>query len=530
MLIENSGNTALDVAAVTSASIVPQKFNNLKTTKDTDGDYYKAMQEKLDFIRRISGAKHLYAMTKNEKGEYVYIIDGSENPAKLGTVEEEYEAYNKVYTGTPYIERTIRETEYGVLVSAYQPIKYNDEVVGFVGIDYSIEEGYKILKNMRFNIIVLSLILSAFALFISFIFSRQISKPLEHLAKNTKKLSEYDLSIDSLKVVSNDEIGALTQGFNLMVKSIKDLIQDTQTSTLTISETSGSILKISDVVNAQTDQILSAIQHVTEDITSQTNDISDGVEKTDQLARSIEAVASAIRNISSIFSELERLNTEGFNWVSNLNEKAEEAHHAFADVGAVVHDVDESSKRIGDILDTVESISNQTNLLALNASIEAARSGEHGRGFAVVAEEIRKLAEESSKSTEEINNYINAIQTRSSKAVKSMESSKAVIQEQNQIIHKTSDVFKQLSNNISALANHISQIERLNKDMNSKKDDIVYMINEIRESSEEVSAVSEQTSAFSEEIMMSISSLNEFANNLADLSKELRYKINKFRT
>lgn len=192
--------------------------------------------------------------------------------------------------------------------------------------------------------------------------------------------------------------------------------------------------------------------------------------------------------------------------------------------------MDESSQKISVILDTVEQISDQTNLLALNASIEAARSGEHGRGFAVVAEEIRKLADESAKSTEEIKKLITAIQDRSSRAVKSMEISKKIAEEQNSIVEETGKVFRELSNAIKKLAENIETIEVLNSDMNHKKDAIVTMIRAVQESVEEISAVSQETSASSQEILFSVNQLKEHSRTLNDLAEELGVKVDQFKT
>ena len=86
LLTQTLGNTALDVAAVTSATIDPSEFRNIKTVDDTKTDYYNTVQDKLSYIREKSGSKYLYTIRKNDKGEYVYVIDGSEEPAKFGDV------------------------------------------------------------------------------------------------------------------------------------------------------------------------------------------------------------------------------------------------------------------------------------------------------------------------------------------------------------------------------------------------------------------------------------------------------------
>ena len=211
-------------------------------------------------------------------------------------------------------------------------------------------------------------------------------------------------------------------------------------------------------------------------------------------------------------------------------QKSKEENEAVKEVEKNIRDMDESSQKISVILDTVEQISDQTNLLALNASIEAARSGEHGRGFAVVAEEIRKLADESAKSTEQIKSLITAIQDRSNEAVKSMEFSKKIAEEQNLIVNETGKIFKKLSDTIKTLAESIDTIEMLNSDMNLKKDSIVSMIGAIQESVEEISAVSQETSASSQEILFSVNRLKQHSETLNNLSEELGTKVERFRT
>jgi len=213
-----------------------------------------------------------------------------------------------------------------------------------------------------------------------------------------------------------------------------------------------------------------------------------------------------------------------------LIQKSKEEDEAVKEAEINIKDMDESSQKISVILDTVEQISDQTNLLALNASIEAARSGEYGRGFAVVAEEIRKLADESAKSTEQIKELISAIEDRSKKAVKSMEISKKIAGEQNNIVNEAGKIFKELSDTIKKLAGNIETIEALNRDMNLKKDAIVSMIGAIQESAEEISAVSQETSASYQEILFSVNQLKEHSQTLSNLAEELGVKVDRFNT
>lgn len=531
LLTQTLGSTAMEVAAVTSATIDPQNFKNIKTENDTKTDYYSSLRDKLSYIREKSGSKYLYAIRKNDKGEYIYVVDGSEEPADFGHVEKAYKEYDRVYDGEAFINNKVHISEgYGALVSAYHPIKDKDEIIGFVGADYDVGQGYAVLSRMKTNIIILAAILAAAALIIGFIFSGRISRPIEQLAAVTNKVSNFDLNIETIDVKTKDEISTLAGAFNLMVTSIRDIVKDTKLSTHTVRTTSQSLLTISEHVNAQINEISEAIQHVAESVTQQAYDIDKGTKQTGELAESIDTVADSITGISDIFGQVYHLNDQGANSIESLIKKSEEEDRAVTEAEKNIRDMDESSEKIGVILDTVEQISQQTNLLALNASIEAARSGEHGRGFAVVAEEIRKLADDSAKSTEQIKSLITAIQDRSDKAVKSMEFSKKIALEQNHIVNETGDIFKQLSDTIKQLAESITTIETLNNDMNIKKDSIVSMIGAIQVTAEEISAVSQETSASSQEILFSVNRLKDHSEILNNLSEELGVKVERFRT
>ncbi|NLZ54113.1 MAG: HAMP domain-containing protein [Thermoanaerobacteraceae bacterium] len=531
LLTQTLGSTALEVAAVTSATIDPSEFSNIKTSDDAKSDFYHTLQEKLSFIREKSGSKYLYTIRKNDKGEYVYVIDGSEEPAKLGDVKKAHEEYDRAYAGDSFINNKLHIShEYGVLVSAYHPIVHKGEVIGIVGVDYDVEQGYLVLKEMINNILILAVMLAAFALIIGFIFSKRISRPLERLAAVTNKISDFDLDIETVDIKAKDEIGNLTKAFNLMVTSIKDIVKDTKRSTNTVREMSKSLFSISEHVDTQINEISKAIHHVAEAITEQAYDIDKGSKQTGELAESIEKVADSITAITDVFSQVYNLNDRGSGAIDLLIQKSREEDEAVKEAESNIKDMDESSQKISVILDTVEQISEQTNLLALNASIEAARSGEHGRGFAVVAEEIRKLADESAKSTEQIKGLITAIQGRSDKAVKSMEISKKIAGEQNRIVNETGKIFRELSDTIKKLAENIETIEMLNSDMNLKKDAIVSMIGAIQDSAEEISAVSQETSASSQEILSSVNQLKEHSETLNHLAEELGEKIDRFKT
>ena len=128
--------------------------------------------------------------------------------------------------------------------------------------------------------------------------------------------------------------------------------------------------------------------------------------------------------------------------------------------------MNESTKKINTISETISQITEQTNLLSLNASIESARAGEAGKGFAVVAEEIRKLAEQSKNSTEEIKAIIASIQKKSDTAVKAIKSTENVVNEQDLAVGETQKIFSEILKSIGIMIDKVEEVKLSIVDIN----------------------------------------------------------------
>jgi len=195
----------------------------------------------------------------------------------------------------------------------------------------------------------------------------------------------------------------------------------------------------------------------------------------------------------------------------------------------VINDLSEKSKNIANITTTISSISEQTNLLALNASIEASRAGEHGKGFSVVAEEVRKLAEQSSESTQGISNEIQQIQEQIANAVAVMKDSINYMGLSTSSMDGISNIFAGIEKeieNIKAMGLNISEIAKVLLRENKK----------INEAVSNTSAISEESVAsticFEEMINKQgtiFLNLKKSSEDLDELSASLSNELSKFR-
>lgn len=378
-----------------------------------------------------------------------------------------------------------------------------------------------IIGSMLLAIIILTLI-------ISFNSVKWINKNISQLIGGFQRASSGDL-LANVDINTGDEFEELGKEFNSMVGTIRNLVND-------VNESSNIILSSSEATSVSANQVFIAIDEVSitvdelaQGAVSQAEDINTSVEGINKLAEEIEVIEELSNNMNNISKETNHLSQNGLEEMNNLTEKTEEANKSSKDMAGAIKDMNEVTNEIGMITDTINGISAQTNLLALNAAIEAARAGEAGKGFSVVADEIRKLAEQSSEATDQIQELIEKIKGKSNVAVKSMDNTEAVVKEQTRVVEETTITFGKIMDSISSLMKGIDDIKFSVEKANSTKEDIVNRMLNISSVAEESSASTEEVSASTEEVNATMEEFNQTALELKQLSQELKDKLSIFK-
>ncbi len=342
-----------------------------------------------------------------------------------------------------------------------------------------------------------------------------VLKPLKKISNLTKMItSELDFT-NKVEISTNDEMGELGDNINSIISTVSNTVKQV----IDISnEVAQNVEKVNDttlnVANAST-EIGRAIEEIAFGANDQAKDTEIVSSVSNQLGELINREQGELKGLFEHAEDIRKLKEEGLVVLDQLVEKTVQNQSAIKEISSIVLTTNQSSENIENASEMIRQIADQTNLLALNAAIEAARAGEHGRGFAVVAEEIRKLAEQSNRFTEEIALVIQTLKTNSDDAVFKMNDVEVMVESQKEIVNMTNMKFESISDVVDTMNNTFSQIGIIGSDMLLKKD-------EIQSTIQNLSAVSEQTAAGTEEATASMQSQNAAIQEIAMTSGQLQ--------
>ena len=486
-------------------------------------------------------ANHLASINMGENAVLALITpDGREISYKNTPVSDEAEGQANDSLDTEYIVNS--ELYDKILASedndGSEYVEYNGEkylllynkleeqgfmMVSLVSESYIIADADETARLTAAAVAVTALIV----IVIGFILSTSMGTTIRKIMNGLEKASTGDLTVD-IHTRRKDEFMILCESTNQMLGNIRALIDKADTVAKALGKASESVGGNSGILLEETKSITTSISDVEQGIVMQANDAENCLTRMDDLSKKIGVVSENTGKIADIADVTKSTVSDGLATIDTLQDKVKATTQVTAEVISNIEDLEKASQSIANIVGAINDIADETSLLSLNASIEAARAGDAGRGFAVVAESIRKLAEQSLNSVNEIRNIVGKIQKQTVDTVEVAKQAELIVNSQEEALKATIDVFHDIDKHVSGLAENLSQISAGIDEMEGAKKDTLAAIESISAVAEETaSAVTEVNEAAGRQLE-AVKKLNNESEELISRSEDLVEAINKF--
>ncbi|WP_187296300.1 methyl-accepting chemotaxis protein [Tepidibacter mesophilus] len=410
------------------------------------------------------------------------------------------------------------------------PVYNNGEHIGAVDIGISMKNVNKAIRDTMIRSIITAIVTFILSSFIIIFTIGKMINPIQKVVQVSKKVSDGDLT-EKIDIKSNDEIGVLTEGFNNMIDNLSGITNKIQDVTLSVSSFSQELLASTQQAAMVSEQIALSTQDIAEGSEKQSFATNNVLNNIQEVGSSMDYIKNEIIDVVDNANETSKLALQGREKMKDMITQMDVIKESVGYTSDVMADLDDASKQIGDILQVINNIADQTNLLALNAAIEAARAGESGRGFAVVADEIRKLAEESMRSSDKIRDLIVATQQNAQKASVAINQGSEETQKGEAIVTEVSDYLEHILNGFDLTKEKLLITSENIANSTKKSQEVMKFAKEIEgiamdsvANTEEVAASSQEQSATINEITKSAEELSSMAIELEEVTKQ--FKLN----
>ncbi|HSA98334.1 MAG TPA: methyl-accepting chemotaxis protein [Candidatus Nitrosotenuis sp.] len=409
-------------------------------------------------------------------------------------------------------------------------VSHCEPELGYVLIaEYDVAEVVAPVVALQNMYIITGSIIAAVVGTFAFFMSRSISKPIKSAANIAKKISEGSLSVTVQESKSKDEIGILINSEKQMVENLRKVISEVHGASESVSSNAQQMSASGQELNSAVQQIATTVDQVSRGSQTQAQRIEKSKQSIDQLTGTITDLSQSARESLEITDDVRSISERGAISAKEAGEHMNKIIQTTNESAQKVRELAEKTNEITAVLDVIRQIADQTNLLALNAAIEAARAGEAGRGFAVVADEVRRLAENSAKSSEEIDKKLKEIQENAHIVVGDIEASSNEVNQGKLVIDSS---LKSLDD----IATNIKNVSKSVKALSESVQDQLVKIKAVSEDATEISAVSEENAAATEEASAAVEQqtaqtqeISTAATQMAELAEHLAQTISKFK-
>lgn len=466
---------------------------------------------------------------------YVYLVDKDgimkyhPTEEKIGnSVENEVVKgiVSDLSAGKKVEDATVDYLFKGVVKYASYHILSNNSIL-IVTADES--EALASIKKLTILLVILSVVIIFASSFGIYNFIRLVAKRINVIKVFLKEITNGNLNVENLEITREDEIGEICIASVDLKEKLRNIVSEIKSSSNTLNLSVDNINKTTSSTTENVKNISLTITEIAQGAMSQAENTQTASEEAISIGNEINKTHIVVNDLNENTEEMIKSNKSVISNFEELDKANEISNTKIREISMNTDATNESVKSITAAISVISDIANQTNLLSLNASIEATHAGDKGKGFAVVADEIRKLAEQSKASAEEINRITKDLLKNSKNSVVAISEVDSAMNTQNKLLEVVKDSIRNSNELLKLVSEKVGTVKENTDNLDESKKKITSILEDLSAISEENAASTEETSASTEEILILMEKVEDMTKELTAISKNLESNIEIFK-
>ena len=416
----------------------------------------------------------------------------------------------------------------------YMPVYQNGgsgQPIGMIFVGINKEE-----KDAAINRILLTVVLSVCVIMlVCIVVSTKVAASISGNIKSSIEVvgkvadGNLDVWVEEKMLSRRDEIGDLSRVTITLRDAMKSTIREISKNATQLKEASETLGTAAERTNGPMKEVKHAVNLIAESSTEQAKNSQNTSEYMQIMGKDITETSSEVNMLSGNAQTMQLSSEKAAGTLANLRRINDEVERIIGEVQMQTNRTDDSVHKIHEVTAFITAIAEETNLLSLNAAIEAARAGESGRGFAVVADQIQKLADQSNKSSKEIEETTRALMEDSSKSVEIMQQMQEIIANQNVSMQETQEIVEEVLRGIESSMRSIEQIKDSAKRLENSRNEVVQAVGELSDIAQDNASGTRRTYDATEDVAGTFEQVSVSAEQLREIARQLVKSIDYFK-